>query len=167
MQFEFDENNNEVIPETDHQLSLFDLEENKQPDEQYCLEFDDDEAPSARTQKFLDAIDDLRNGKPNAADKLAKYVDDGTISAEDYDRLIKRYGAIHEGENAHKASKSFFDVDKREKLKEKFLSILAFVVLLHSFACALVDLVVQYGKGIALFYFILWFWAVLYCVKSG
>jgi len=39
----------------------------------YSLE-DMDEAPSKQTKKFLDAIEDLRNGKQNASDKLAKYV---------------------------------------------------------------------------------------------
>ena len=41
-----------------------------EPDKQYSLD-DLDAAPSKKTKEFLNAIEDLRNGKKNASDKLS------------------------------------------------------------------------------------------------
>ncbi len=47
--------------------------------------------PSKRTKEFLDVVEDLRDGKENAADRLLRYVDSGRISTEIYEELIERY----------------------------------------------------------------------------
>lgn len=56
---------------------------------QYCLELDETEAPTVRTGRLIDVIDDLVDGKPNAADDLLKFIDSGTITPYGYMRIIK------------------------------------------------------------------------------
>ncbi len=53
---------------------------------------------NSQTANLLDTIEDLQNGKKGAADRLAKYVDDGMISTEVYEEMIEKYGAIKKGE---------------------------------------------------------------------
>ena len=106
MQFEFDENNNEVIPETDHQSSLFDLEENKQPDEQYCLELEDDfdETPAEKREKLLTAIEEIRSDL-NPNDPLAKYLDTVEIKEDISDVANEDNGDMSKGEKTCKEAR--------------------------------------------------------------
>ena len=54
---------------------------------------------SVSATELLDTIDDIRDGKKKAVDKLAHYVDSGAISTELYDELVEKYGTIPKGEN--------------------------------------------------------------------
>ena len=51
-----------------------------------------------KTTDYLNAVEGVRKGKKGAAERLAKYVDEGMIRTEAYDALIEKYGAIHTGE---------------------------------------------------------------------
>lgn len=44
------------------------------------------------TSELFDTINDAKNGKKKAFDKLAKYAEDGTISTDAYNNLIEKYG---------------------------------------------------------------------------
>lgn len=92
-------------------------------DSQYSLD-DLDEAPSKKTKEFLNAIDDLRNGKKNASDKLVKYVDSGMISTDDYDGLIEKYGAIAEGEKPHREVRVPQKTEEDKKVSQTVRTIL-------------------------------------------
>lgn len=49
------------------------------------------ESPSKQTKEFLDAVEDLKNGKRNAKRKLYRLVKNGKISIQDYEELIEKY----------------------------------------------------------------------------
>ena len=56
-----------------------------------------------RTGELLGVIEDIHDGKKDAATSLAKYVDEGVISTVEYGNLIKKYGAIKRGENPYRS----------------------------------------------------------------
>lgn len=62
-------------------------------------------SPTSRsriTSEFLDAVEDVKNGKADASSRLAKYVDSGLISTDDYQAMIEEFGAIPKGEKPHR-----------------------------------------------------------------
>ena len=71
------------------------------PDINFSLKDGVDVSPK-RTTEYLDAVEDLQNGKKGASSKLAKYVESGDISAEIYEELIEKYGAIPSGERPYR-----------------------------------------------------------------
>ncbi len=54
------------------------------------------------TSDLLDVVWDMQTGKKGAIKKLQKYVENGRISAQNYNKLVERYGAIPVGENPHR-----------------------------------------------------------------
>ena len=109
------------------------------------------------TRDVLQTIEDLQNGKKGAADKLAKYVGEGKLNIETYKELIAKYGSNIEEKQ---------DTKRSQKIKHMLCSIVAVLVLLSSMLCTLGQVVVHHGKGVAFFYFFLWFWAIFYDIKT-
>jgi len=56
--------------------------------------------------------------------------------------------------------------ERPKKIKNTFCSVVAVIILFVSMGSALQDLVVHYGKGIAVTYFLLWFWAFDYAFQK-
>lgn len=54
------------------------------------------------TSELFDTLQDAKNGKKKAIDKLSKYAEEGLIRTEEYDALIKKYGIIPTGERPHR-----------------------------------------------------------------
>ena len=78
---------------------------NKNPsavdDIRYSLKNGVDVSPQ-KTTDYLNAVEGVRKGKKGAAERLAKYVDEGMIRTEAYDALIEKYGVIPSGERPHR-----------------------------------------------------------------
>ena len=55
-----------------------------------------------KTTDYLNAVEGVQKGKKGAAERLAKYVDEGMIRTEAYDALIEKYGVIPSGERPHR-----------------------------------------------------------------
>ncbi len=53
-------------------------------------------------RNLVGVVEDLQNGKRGTSERLAKYIDKGIITTEEYDELVKTYGAIPSGENPHR-----------------------------------------------------------------
>lgn len=70
---------------------------NSLEDVKFSLKGGTDVSPK-RTAEYLDAVEAVQKGKKGASERLAKYVDSGMIRTEEYEKLIKKYGAINAGE---------------------------------------------------------------------
>lgn len=112
--------------------------------------------PSQWSKEFLDTVEDVQKGKQGACERLYKYVEEGAISTKAYNDLIEKYGIKKEEKKT----------DRLKKIKSTFCAIASVVILFASMGRALQDLVVHYGKGIAVVYFFLWFWAFFYAVEK-
>ncbi len=58
--------------------------------------------PLKDLRNLVGVVEDLQTGKKGASERLAKYIDKGIITTEEYDELVKTYGAIPAGENPHR-----------------------------------------------------------------
>ena len=101
--------------------------------------------------------------------ELAKYVNSGAISAEVYQKIIKEFEAIQSDEIPNQDVQA---PQRKPKEKEKInlskliKGILSVFILLFSMSCGLVYVIEQYGKGIAVFFLFLWFWAFDYAFEK-
>ena len=66
----------------------------------------------------------MQKGKKGAAERLAKYVDEGMIRTEEYDKLVKKYGAIPTGENPHRDVQVPRKTEKNKKVSQTVRTIL-------------------------------------------
>lgn len=107
--------------------------------------------------ELLNAIDDAKKGKKKAIEKLAKYVEDGRLSREEFGPLIMHC-------RINKAKK---DDERLQKIKDAFCGIASSLILLGSMATTLGEIVVRHGKGIAVPYLFLWLWAFEYVCSTG
>lgn len=80
--------------------------------------------PSQETQKFLDLLEEAKNGDQSAANQLSKYVDSGLITTKLYDSLIKRYGIIPKGENPYRDIRVPAKTDEDKKVSQTVRTIL-------------------------------------------
>lgn len=113
--------------------------------------------------ELLDAVADLRKGKNGANSRLSKLVELEVISVVEYEELVRKYGSIRV-ENYGTLCHLNNAKKKRvlRKVKNIFVGVVAACVLLSSFAFSLGELVVHYGKGVAMVFFFLWLWSVYY-----
>lgn len=106
--------------------------------------------------KIAVAFDDYKNGKKGAERRLAKYVDSGMISTEEYKTLIDKYGVFH------RINKEKRKREASEERKEWLCIIVSIVVMFSSMLCTLPCVMKDYEKGGAVCYFFLWIWAFSY-----
>lgn len=126
--------------------------------ESFCIKGDTG-MTGAEMKKYLDTVEDLRDGKKNAKKRLYKYVEEGKISIETYNELIERYATFH------RINREKRDRETSQKIKDVLFGVMAFVVLIGSMASTLGYVVVHYGKGTAAWYFIIWLWAFNYVIS--
>lgn len=81
-------------------------------------------SPSQKNQDLNRDLENVKNGKASAEDALSKYVKDGTITTELYNELLESYGAIPEGENAHRTVKVPQRTAKDKKVSQTVRTIL-------------------------------------------
>jgi hypothetical protein len=81
-------------------------------------------SPSPKIQDLNRELENVKNGKASAEDALSKYVKDGTITTELYNELLESYGAIPEGENAHRTVKVPQRTAKDKKVSQTVRTIL-------------------------------------------
>jgi hypothetical protein len=81
-------------------------------------------SPSQKIQDLNRDLENVKNGKASAEDALSKYVKDGTITTELYNELLESYGAIPEGENAHRTVKVPQRTAKDKKVSQTVRTIL-------------------------------------------
>ena len=102
--------------------------------------------------ELFDTIDDARKGKKKAIKKLNEYVQKGSISTQEYNKLM----------TAYRINKDKKDMELSRKIK----SVLSVVILFVSMLCGLVYVIEQHGKGTAVLYIFLWVWAISYALSS-
>ena len=99
---------------------------------------------------------EIRNAISN--NNLSRYVEDGTISTEKYNELLKIYGVAHRANEERKK--------KPKKVKDMVCSVLSVIVLFSSMLCSLPLIMKDYEKGGAVCYFFLWICAFGYVTSS-
>ena len=107
--------------------------------------------------ELLNTIDDAKKGKQGAIEKLAKYVDDGKLSREEYIPFIMRC----------RRNKTKKDDERLQKIKDVLCGTASSLILLGSMATTLGEIVVRHGKGIAVPYLFLWIWALSYACSAS
>lgn len=118
-----------------------------------------EEHPYVYPQELIDALEDYKNGKRNAKRRMYKYVNK-KISEKYYNELIEKYGFFH------RMNKAKLERKRKQKIKEALCVPLALIVLFGSMLITLGEIVVRDGKGPALVYIVLWFWALDYAFQK-
>ena len=77
-----------------------------------------------KTTEYLDAVEDVQKGKKGAAERLAKYVDEGMIRTEAYEQLVEKYGAVPKGEKPHRDVSVPTKTEKNKKVSQTVRTIL-------------------------------------------
>lgn len=77
-----------------------------------------------KTTEYLDAVEDVQKGKKGAAERLAKYVDEGMIRTEAYEQLVEKYGSIPKGEKPHRDESVPAKTEKDKKVSQTVRTIL-------------------------------------------
>lgn len=119
------------------------------------LKLDITDYPELRSKELTIAIENYKDGKRNSKRRLRKFVN-REISEHYYNELIEKYSFSHRVNRA-----------KRDKeIKNELYGVASFLILLGSMANTLAYVLEQHGKGMAVVYFFLWFWAINYASSS-
>lgn len=122
-------------------------------------DLDIEKHPEEWSKELAEAVENYKNGKRRSKRKLRKFVN-SEINQYYYNELVERYSSLH-NINKDKKEQEIF-----RKIKEWFCGGLAFWVLLEGFARSLIFVLSEYGKGLAVWYLILWFLALKYASSS-
>lgn len=123
------------------------------------LKHDIEEYPNMWSKEIVAALENYKNGELNSKRKLRKFVN-REISEHYYNVLIERHAFEH---RINKAKK---ERERSQRRKDVLWSIVSIIVLFGSMAITLGEIVVSYGKGIAVIYFFLWICAINYITEK-
>lgn len=113
------------------------------------------------TTELLIAVKAYMNGEKESEDKLYKLVEEGVISSDECNFILK----IHR--HTHLSNKWEKEWQAEHKIRHNLCCFAAIVILFGSMLLTLSYVILEYGTPFGVLFFFLWIWAFYYFIEDN